>query len=272
MKACVCLVVEGPSCVDATAGVTVFSGFIIEVCDEWFWITADHVFDDAFGKLDQVEGDNRFRLYLASTLDRTRDPINFRFAQSNRIRMPEVARAWLPRVDEPLAAARFRQIAPDLDIAAMHLDNYYVSLLRTVGVEPLRSEHYRSDIDLAKIDLSSYVCAVVGAPQSEVKLGKSVGQFTIRALELQPYFGEDVNCDPPFVAFQPCWTTPDFDDNVAGMSGGPIFISNGLHTILIGVQFAAKPARNPRYIRALSAEPFIQLLEHVVHRIRLENP
>jgi hypothetical protein len=231
---------------DATEKVLVFSGFVVEVAGEWFYVTAGHIVRDvrlatgAGAKFDVWRLDDQS---AGHSFGGAAIPLAFDLAR------------WLELCDDEIG----------LDYAVFHLDGLYRRQLEAGGVVAIAKDAWAEYID----DHDHW--ALLGVPSESVAYEKKNlihARIVVAPLE---------SCDEPAAAGKkaqnqffarlkdPATTLRDID----GMSGGPIFALKKVDGVwkysVIGVQSAFYDQS-----RILGACPFPSLgraLEKIVDPI-----
>jgi hypothetical protein len=237
------------SCVQTTPNVPksilIFSGFITNICDRWFYVTAGHILRDIRTSLNAGGIFDIWRLGDQTAGNQFKDtaiPFDFNIDD------------WLIIEDEQNG----------LDYAAIPLREIYCRQLHAGGVEPIGKDAWGDHL----MDHDQWILA--GIPSESVTYdGKSIigARFTMIPLDVvdapelagskvQNQFYGRLHTDSQSIV-----------NNIDGMSGGPIFAVNNqeLSYVVIGIQSGWYSSN-----RIIAACPFTSLafaLENLVNSV-----
>ena len=197
------------------------SGFLVEVGDKWFWMTADHVLD-GMEKLQDFKPDSVFE-FLAPT-DPTHGPIHFNYDRSAHVsitrsfrRAQEERRAQGNDSEHPLA-----HLIDGLDVGFIELSDYYRRHFLSFDAQPLtRDDLWNGSPEfferLVKSEQVRFV--VMGTPGSSLEIRD--GQIKATALKVLDIWPNSIL--QPQMRFDAIWREGLHQGSVAGMSGGPAY-------------------------------------------------
>lgn len=233
---------------DSTAKILVFSGFVVDVSGEWFYVTAGHIIRDI-----------RTALASGSSFDIWRLDDQTAGNRFNGMAVPYEfdEKAWLVLRDETTG----------LDYAAVHLSDFYRRQLEAGGVTAIARKAWSDHI----AEHDHWI--LVGIPSESVAYD---GQTIVRArVVMSPL----ISADEPVLAGEkaqsqfyakPIDGSEKFFKDADGMSGGPVFALKKLGEKwaygVIGVQSAWYPTDKTLAICPFSSFGFA--LEEVVAEAR----
>jgi len=257
-RACVGLRVSIPA-LGLPNGFGLYSGFVVEVENEWLFITAEH----AFTRTDETAGLNTaLARYPSASIAFQPLGLDPKRAAGNVVpfRLDECRRFATSR----LATERQADLEP-AELAAMRaadcecilLKDLYVDNLRSVGVCPLTWESVPSlsDREASKAvdapgDRAIEVC---GVPSSLTTVEAETAGLWFYCLPLKL---ESVD-NPPILELSRLWGEPDIDD-IKGMSGGPVVYLGADQPYLVGIQIAQIKREGGYVYRAAMSVPFME--------------
>lgn len=228
----------------------VFSGFLVDACGVWFYITAGHILRDVRKVLEAGGEFDTWRLddqTAGNPFNGAAIPFSFEMDK------------WLVIEDEEIG----------LDYAALVLDPFYCRQLEAGGVIPLSNVAWSNHV------IEHDHLALVGIPSESVSYdGETIimGQLALMPAELadEPTAAGGKVENQFYARLQDVGEIQDID----GMSGGPIFafkrIDGNWKYSVIGVQSAWYPTT-----RVIAACPFESLgiaLENIVQASVLDEP
>lgn len=237
-----------------------FSGFVFCVEDQWFLVTAEHVFtghDEHLGLDRLLELHPETRIELQPFLGGIRTATRLVVDPRRRLSTTQLAEAWKDTLEEQEYDGLM-----NADIISMPLLDYYKRNLAAVGVQPLLWDQVRfvPDAEAAELIRDSHVTAkLFGIPATGVEIKEGSASAWLLRLPVEP-----AGQDPPFTYWFPTWNTSEVPDDVCGTSGGPIVLLGADRPLLVGVQIAQQRICGRRRLKAVNAFPFFELLRSLV--------
>lgn len=183
-----------------------YSGFVIEICGRWCFMTADHVFKD----IDNWISKGRIKLLKCGLADyfsaeaKVKEPLHFAYEDVHKIPVDQGG----------------------MDLGLIPLRDYYCMNLKANGVLPLSVAPWK---DHSPPPFDYY--ALLGLPEEEMELQDRIGARGPQvgySMNLSLVGVQALECPPPDRVVSPI---PRFAgvllddrqlDSVKGMSGGPI--------------------------------------------------
>ncbi len=217
---------------DSEPTVLVFSGFLIEVSDVWFWVTAGHIFRDIRSEI------SKGRVFDTWRLDDQTARNNFKGAAIPFVFEPE---QWIVVEDEPTG----------LDYAAVSLHPVFCRQLEAGNAAPISRNAWGDHVT------ESDQWALVGIPSESVswdQRSEIVGKVTLLPIEPTgtPESAGEKASNQFFARITAMGTVSDID----GMSGGPLFslkkVDSEWRYSVIGIQSGWYPS-----IKTIAACPFV---------------
>ncbi len=236
---------------------TAFSGFVVEINHEWFWVTADHIIDENHDGLRSIEDRIDVNLSLIALCDQSGHKTHFRFKTEDCVRMPLLTKMQLSRLESKSNEEQYvESISDDLDLAAIYFSKYYMDHLKAVGVLPLKESEWLFDPEENKETFDDYVLCLAGIPQNSYVPDNTGLNMTFKTLSI-----DSSRYEPPFFYCIPAWESDTHVGSLVGFSGGPIFIADRQKTALLGVQFSVTKQGE---LRAIDATCLLELLRQVI--------
>ena len=178
-----------------------YSGFVVEVDGEWFWISAGHILEEIFTATDK--GATLAAAYLIDLGKKTPWPLPFNF----------------------IKAFREHFVDPPIDMAVIHIDHSYRKPLASNGLVPLSVNTICSN------DAPADQYFLMGVPEQfnrfEVHQGEPSIEFVPVVIYLERQDDEEYEEGYPRLVFNCAKNLIHCPierlSSIVGMSGGPIF-------------------------------------------------
>lgn len=222
------------------------SGFLISVQNQWFWVTAGHIFEDIKTAIDTGQKLGEWHLDDSDALGaRSNMPIPFDFDNAFR--------------------TYFYDEDSGVDYALIYLEPYYRNLLQRNNIEPLNEQAWR--VGLPE-DFDFYF--LIGIPDECVQpqmnaevIIKGCMLIPVQRIDDPP---EEILTDMPRLYFK----ISVININIQGMSGGPIFgfrknNEGQLKYWVIALQSGL--FKNKRIITACPIQNFADWIDSVLEKI-----
>lgn len=221
----------------------VASGFLVEISNRWFWMTAHHFLDGALYKVEGLRQlaskSHDLGIKLRPVTDPTYGGVALKYDE-NRVFTPREAADELRDKFGSLGSTVIDLIA-ELDIACIELGpgDYYIKNLVACGCQPLsRNELWKASTEflaklMASLDKSQTYFFIAGMPSSDLVFDSEADlkQVSVKYLPIWPKTAAG-----PELEFEPSGWENLHQDSVRGMSGGPAFAVIDGQVYWFGVQ------------------------------------
>ncbi|HRJ27046.1 MAG TPA: hypothetical protein PLO61_06010 [Fimbriimonadaceae bacterium] len=245
------LIVDHDASMDGTPPL-VLTGFVVDVSDEWLWVTAAHC-------LEPIDVILRFaeRALFALSPGTSGKPIPVNFQAPLKIAITD-SQIQFTTIENLQSFS-----VPNTDVLLMKIPDAVVCYLMQHHYEPFNREHWHideADVTELRHDLDVEIL-LVGLPKTLQQLTGNTLTCEARRLPLAPI---NDGSKLPKIEFNPLWERDQFDSGVRGMSGGPIVGRIGARYFLFGCQSSQWTIEN-RYPSKLFVIAMESILE-IVHR------
>jgi len=202
---------------------------VVEAGSHWFWATSEH----SIRALNKFSGNYQgCQFALHAPADRSAEGIQFSFPDRERAFLTsEDVRGVMSEGGFTLEEKRFLNEQTQLDVAFVHLDEFYADQLKVAGVSPFKAEdvwqNYHESAYSRLSETGGVAFFFAGVPASSIRLAAS-GVPESWTYKFLPIMFDSV--EEPTILFRPMWESLAHEGSVLGMSGGPV----------VGVSFSSQ--------------------------------
>ena len=249
----------------------VLSGFVVNFCEHWFWITAAHCSQ------------------IIEELVETNEPADLAFVSfSGGTHTTSLERQDCNFVDGQESLRSYARDHPDLgitddqikffDVAIMPIPDQLQFELMNLGVKPFANEDVLPGEETITecMDKEGKALFACGIPKGTYELdrAKATFGFTVSLLPLHPDPDEDdssvvdkrvISSEGFFRWIPTCWDQGQWVGTLGGVSGGPTVLVSDGRLLLVGVTTRERPEGDPEYLGVCAPTSFLTVLRDYVN-------